>query len=131
MKKTDRFKRIAAATEAVCQGEEDDFARKKSSLAQARLHAEKLSAIGAASQGSMALLPEIWCAQLTKTFAKIARLDDEVAAQARKLRMARARRDKADERLRDARTRDRIEKDAQNVEQHLEIALQYSRIRLR
>lgn len=79
----------------------------------------------------MALLPEIWCARLTKTFAEIARLDDEVAAQARQLRVARARRDKADERLRDARMRDRLEKEARNVEQHLEMTLQSSRIRLR
>ena len=131
MKKTDRFKRIAAATEAVCQGEEEDYARKQFSLAQARQHAEKLSAIGAAPQGAMALLPEIWCAQLTKTFAEIARLDDEVTAQARQLHMARARRDKADERLREARTRDRVEKEARSVEQHLEIARHASRIRLR
>ena len=131
MKKTDRFRRIAAATEAVCQGEEEDFARKKSSLAQARHHAEKLSAIGSAPQGSMALLPEIWCAQLTKTFSEIARLDDEVAAQARQLRLARARRDKADQRLQEARVRDRIEKEARNIEQHLEIARQSSWIRLR
>ena len=90
MKKTDRFKRIAAATQVVCQGEEEDFARKKSSLTQARQQAEKLSAIGVAPQGTMALLPEIWCAQLTKTFAEIARLDDEVADQARQLRLATA-----------------------------------------
>ena len=131
MNKTDRFKRIAAATEAVCQGEEEDYARKQASLAQARQHAEKLSSIGSGPEGAMALLPEIWCARLTKTFAEIARLDDEVAAQARQLRVARARRDKADERLRDARMRDRLEKEARNVEQHLEMTLQSCRIRLR
>ena len=115
----------------MCRGEEEDYARKISSLASARQHAEKLSAIGASSDGAMMLLPEIWCARLSKTFAEIARLDDEVAAQARQLRLARARREKAEDRLRDERTKERIAKEAKNVEKHLEIAMQSGRIRLR
>ena len=131
MKKTDRFERIVAAIDAVCRGEEENYARKKSSLASARQHADKLSALGASSDGAAMLLPEIWCARLSKTFAEIARLDGEVAVQARQLRLARARREKAEDRLRDERIKERIAREAKNVEEHLEIALQSGRIRLR
>ena len=131
MKNTNKFERIVAATDVVCRGEEEDYARKISSLASARQQADKLSAIGASPGGAAMLLPEIWCARLSKTFAEIARLDGEVAAQARQLRMARARREKAEDRLRDERTKERIAKEAKNVENHLEIALQSRRIRLR
>ena len=126
-----RFERIAAAAGAVCRGEEEQYARKQQSLAMAREQAERLSAIGDSPAGTMSLLPELWCARMSKTFAEIARLDEEVTAQARQLRLAQVRRDKAEERLRDERSKERIARQARDVEKHLEIGLQAGWIRLR
>lgn len=126
-----KFERIAAAAAAVCRSEEEQFARKKQSLASAREQAERLSAIGDSPEGTMRLLPELWCARMSRTFAEIARLDEEVAAQARQLRLAQVRRDKANDMLRDERARERIARQAKDVEKHLEIGLQAGWIRLR
>lgn len=131
MTQTDRFKRLAAAADVMCKGEEEQYERKRLSLAKARQQAEKLTAIGARPDSATMLLPEIWCARLSKTFAEIARLDGELEGLARQLQLARKRREIAEERLRGARNKERLAKQAKDVETHVEIAFRTGRIRLR
>jgi len=131
MKKINRFERLVAAADVMCRGEEERYDRKRMNLANARQQAEKLSAIGSSPNGATMLLPEIWCARLSKTFAEIARLDDELEGLAQQLRLARRRREKAEERLRGERTKERIVKEAKDVETHMEITFHANRIRLR
>ena len=131
MTKINRFKRLAAAADVICKGEEEQYERKRLSLLKARQQAERLTAIGSRPDGATMLLPEIWCARLSRTFAEIARLDDELEGLARQLQLARKRREIAEERLRGARNKERLAKQAKDVETHVEIAFHTGRIRLR
>lgn len=129
--KTNRFERLVAAADIMCRGEEERYDRKRLSLAKARQQAERLSAIGSSPDGATMLLPEIWCARLSRTFAEIARLDGELETLAQQLHLARQRRKKAEERLRGERNKDRVAKEAKDVETHMEISFHANRIRLR
>ena len=57
MTKINRFKRLAAAADVICKGEEEQYERKRLSLQKARQQAERLTAIGSRPDGATMLLP--------------------------------------------------------------------------
>lgn len=131
MRKIDKYGRLLAAADVMCRGEEETLERTKANLAHAREQADRLLAMGSEPNGVAALLPEMCCARLSRTFAEIARLEEEMREQARAVHLARLRRDKAGEMVRGERSRLRLEKQAKDVETHLEIVSHANRARPR
>lgn len=131
MKRSRRLKRIASAADAVCRGEERQLVEERQRLAAARAYAEKLSALGGTSNPAVTLLPEIWMAQLSRTFAEIARRDAAVALLAEKLNLSKARLDSVRDRLRAEQSHEQHVRHEKDVESFLNISLRRAPIRLR
>jgi hypothetical protein len=131
MKKSMKFERIYAAVDAVCRGEEEAFARTRLNLSTVQDRVKTLSALNSSPTSSMTLLPEIWCAHLSKAFSEIELLNRELRTLAGRVRVARLRRDKAEERLRQERTKERVQQHGQDAASQVELMLQIDRIRLR
>lgn len=131
MKRSRRLKRIASAADAVCRCEEKQLAQERQRLAAARAYAEKLSALDGASNPGVTLLPEIWTAQLSRTFAEIARRDASVALLTAKLNLSKARLDSVNDCLRAEQSREQQREQEKDVESFLSVSLRRAPIRLR